>query len=159
MSQPATPMTPEQELTWVHRKRQQFLDQLELKVMTDEKTPVSLLSLYRNTLRDHEAACYKRLEAESRDPKPAVAPAMPTPAVPKGKTMLASCFIWLAAMITMWCGSAAQAQSTMSCETTQTDSTHMSYTSALRLDARPFSHTTVPSDTATKAPCTPPVSD
>jgi hypothetical protein len=151
MSQTATPMTPEQELTWVHRKRQQFLDQLELKVMTDEKTPVSLLSLYRNTLRDHEAACYKMLEATSRDPKTAP-PVTNGPALPKGKSMVSSCLAWFAAMLALLFCSSAHAMPTKDCDLTEAGYTQVSYTSALRLDARQSKVQTCRETTAPRTP-------
>ncbi|HQR41094.1 MAG TPA: hypothetical protein PLX97_00390 [Gemmatales bacterium] len=161
MSQNTTSMTPEQELNWVHHKRQALLDQLEAKVMADEKTPVSLLSLYRNTLRDHEAACYKRLDTMNRDPQTAT-PAANAPAAPKGKSMLTHCLVWFAAMLTMLFASAAQAQATISdkhqihravCGSAGGSTTHLddiSKNSELPIE---------PSDRATTTLRTPPVSD
>jgi hypothetical protein len=162
MSHSVTPRTPEQELIWVHHKRQQFLDQLELKVMTDDKTPVSLLSLYRNTLRDHEAACYKMMDTSVRDTRPAASPAAVTPMVPRGKSMVTSCLAWFAAMIALLFSSAAQAQSVSSetstnravCGSAEASPSHLTFP-VICLKNK----TTTPSGTAIRAQRTPPASD
>lgn len=51
---------PAVDLLNTHRRRSRLLDQLD-KRLIDDTVPITLLSLYRGLLRDHEASCYKML--------------------------------------------------------------------------------------------------
>lgn len=52
------PIQPMRDLSRVHRKRSKRLKQIEAQ-LTTTAAPVSLQTLYRGMLRDHEASCYK----------------------------------------------------------------------------------------------------
>lgn len=52
------PIQPMRDLSRVHRKRSKRLKQIEAQLATID-APVSLQTLYRGMLRDHEASCYK----------------------------------------------------------------------------------------------------
>jgi len=59
---------PAQGLLKVHHKRARHLHMIEQRLKATD-APISLHSLYRGLLRDHEAACHKMLEMKERTPQ------------------------------------------------------------------------------------------
>ncbi len=60
---------PSQGLHKIHQKRARHLQMIEQRLKAED-APISLHSLYRGLLRDHETACHKMLEAKGRKSQP-----------------------------------------------------------------------------------------
>ena len=60
------PLQPLRDISMVHRKRGKRIRKLEAQLDADD-APVSLQTLYRSLLRDHEAACHKILALQRQD--------------------------------------------------------------------------------------------
>lgn len=59
---------PAQGLLKIHHKRARHLQMIEQRLRAED-APISLHSLYRGLLRDHEIACHKMLEIKDRQSK------------------------------------------------------------------------------------------
>ena len=77
-----------EELDWIRCRRLYLLQILEEKIVADEKTPVSLMSLYRGVLHNQEKACQELLE--QGDAVPTSTPQRPS-ATSKASHLVASC--------------------------------------------------------------------
>lgn len=83
--------TADEELDWIRQRRQYFLHQLEEKMTGAENVPVSLLSLYRGVLRDHEKTCYDLIKRGELTPLPVINPSSSRPGVNAAGALVSSC--------------------------------------------------------------------
>src|SRR5437762_3023786 len=66
MLEPPPPINLHRDLYLVHRKRGRRIRKLEA-ILEAGEAPVSLHTLYRGLLRDHEAFCYKMMAIRRQD--------------------------------------------------------------------------------------------